>query len=93
MIPVSEKKDLHALIDALPPAEVPAARRFLEFLSARADADGPSAALRALRDAPDDDESVSREDIAAARAGEIESLAGKLVPTAEVRRRIEARKR
>ena len=35
MIPVSEKKDLHALIDALPPAEVPAARRFLDLAASR----------------------------------------------------------
>lgn len=35
-----ERKSLHSLVDALPAREIPAARRFLEFLRQRSDLTG-----------------------------------------------------
>ncbi len=37
----TERKALHSLVDALPAREIPAARRFLEFLRQRSDLTGP----------------------------------------------------
>jgi hypothetical protein len=36
----TERKGLHSLVDALPAREIPAARRFLEFLGQRSDLAG-----------------------------------------------------
>jgi hypothetical protein len=58
---VSAKADLHRLIDELPEAEVAPARRFLEFLR---DCHGDPV-LRSLLRAPEDDEPLLPEDVAA----------------------------
>ncbi|MGA3117023.1 MAG: hypothetical protein ABSF90_21610 [Syntrophobacteraceae bacterium] len=53
------KSELHKLVDALPQEETMIARRFLEFLLAKAD----DPVLRAFLDAPEDDEPVTEEDL------------------------------
>lgn len=62
---MASKEELHSLIDRLPEAELQAARRFLEYLCER---DDP--VLRALLNAPEDDEPTTpEEDEAVAESG------------------------
>ena len=87
MIPVSERKNLHELVDTLPAGEVPAARRYLEFLHGRVGGAPLAPLARVLDSAEMDDEPVSDEDLAAvAEAGE-DAAAGRLIPHADVRQR------
>jgi hypothetical protein len=70
---VTAKEELHRLLDSLPEADVHAARRFLEFL--RAANDDPF--LRALREAPEDDEPASLAEDQSAQEGWEEYRRGK----------------
>jgi len=72
------RKDLHDLIDALPPGEVQAARRYLEFLR---DASDPLAGL------PDDERARLH---ASLRVAEAEIAAGQAVAADAVLRQLRA---
>lgn len=72
---------LHALIDALPEGELPAVER---FLTARGASDDPF--LRALANAPVDDEPLTPEDEAAIQEGLDAIARGDVVTQSEVRR-------
>ena len=80
------KAELRRLIDELPDEELHAARRFLEFLRDRADP-----LLRALRNAPEDDEPLNEEDLQAIREGRADAAAGRVLSTAELRKALEER--
>ena len=76
------RQALHTLVDELPEPELPAARRFLEYL--RQQAPDP---LRLMLDAaPLDDEPVTEDDLAAIREGFEEKVRGETVPHEEVKR-------
>jgi len=77
---VATKRVLYRLVDQIPPAELPAARLFLEYLR-----DAPL--QRALREAPlDDEQETPEEAVAVARARE-DLAAGRVLPHETVRRR------
>ncbi|MCB1036514.1 MAG: hypothetical protein KDD47_21995 [Acidobacteria bacterium] len=79
---MENRQALHALVDELPEPELPAARRFLEYLRQQ-----PPDALRLVLDAaPLDDEPVTDDDLAAVREGFEEKARGETVSHAEVRR-------
>jgi hypothetical protein len=70
---------LYALIDRIPEDELPAAKRFLEYLAT-------SPAYRAALSAPPDDEPVTEADAAAIAQARQEVQAGKVVTHREVLR-------
>ena len=78
---MSVKTELHRLVDELPETEVLPAKRFLEYL--RDTHDDP--VLRSLLQAPEDDEPLTPEDVAAIkeaksayrRGGAISAIAAK----------------
>jgi len=77
----STKEQLHRLVDALPKSELHAARRFLEYLrNMRSDP-----VLRALLEAPQDDEPETEEERAAVRQAWQEYLRGQARPWEQVR--------
>lgn len=78
---MTTKEELHRLIDSLPKADVHAARRFLEFLSSAND----DPFLRALREAPEDDEPTTLGDDRSAQEGWEEYRRGKAREWEEVR--------
>ncbi|MGD0498854.1 MAG: hypothetical protein ABSC23_10515 [Bryobacteraceae bacterium] len=70
---------LHDLVDRIPDEELPAAKRFLEYLAV-------SPAYRAALSAPADDEPVTEADIAAIARASAEVRAGKVVSHDEILR-------
>ena len=70
---------LHELVDRIPEEEIPAAKRFLEYLAI-----GP--AYRAAWSAPQDDEPVTEADAIAIARTTGEVRAGKVIPHDEVLR-------
>lgn len=81
---MNTKEDLQRLIDELPRREFHAVRRFVEFLcSAKEDL-----VLKALREAPMDDEPETAEEAAAVRKAREELKRGKGIPHEEVLRRL-----
>ncbi|MBM3747427.1 MAG: hypothetical protein FJW34_16705 [Acidobacteria bacterium] len=78
---MTAKEELHQLIEALPEADVHAARRFLEFLSSAND----DPFLRALREAPEDDEPIGSEEDRSAQEGWEEYRRGQAREWEEVR--------
>jgi len=80
---MTNKEALRRLVDELPPQELPAARRFLEYLRDRGDP-----VLRAFLDAPEDDEPLSPEDEAAVAEAEEQLRQKAGVPWGQVRRSI-----
>jgi len=70
---------LYALIDRIPEDELPAAKRFLEYLAT-------SPAYRAALSAPPDDELVTEADAAAISQARQEVRAGKVVSHLEILR-------
>ena len=70
---------LYALIDRIPENELPAAKRFLEYLAT-------SPAYRAALSAPPDDEPVTEADAAAISQARQEVRAGKVVSHREILR-------
>ncbi len=70
---------LHGLIDRIPEEELPAAKRFLEYLAT-------SPAYRAALSAPSDDEPVTEADAAAIARSRDEVCAGNVIPHDEVLR-------
>ena len=79
MARVAKKKDLHALVDALPASEVAAARRYLEYLRDLGDP-----VLQALQRAPLDDEPETAEEAALVA----EAKKGRVISHAEAKRRL-----
>ena len=75
------KERLHALVEGLPEGEAEAAVKFLEFLRQ----DAPDPVVRALRDAPFDDEPLTPEDLAALEEAERDLQEGCVVPDEDVR--------
>jgi hypothetical protein len=79
---MEDRQALHTLVDELPEPELPAARRFLEYLRQQ-----PPDSLRlALDAAPLDDEPVTEDDLAAIREGFEEQARGETVSHDEVKR-------
>lgn len=70
---------LHDLIDRIPEEELPAAKRFLEYLAT-------SPAYRASLSAPPDDEPVTQADAAAITRAREEVRAGHVVSHEEIQR-------
>jgi len=72
---------LHTLVDELPEPELPAAKRFLEYLRQAADP-----LQVALDSSPVDDEPLTEEDLAAIREGFADRAHGETVSNEEVKR-------
>ena len=73
------RDSLHNLIDRIPEAEVPVARRFLEYLAT-------SPAYRAAQLAPHDDEPVTTADAEAIARARSDIEAGRVTPHEDVLR-------
>jgi hypothetical protein len=78
------KEELHRLVDALPPSELSAARRLLEYLRDR----GTDPLLSALLEAPEDDEPETAEEAAAVKEAYADLAARRVVPHKEARKRL-----
>ena len=76
------KDDLHRLIEELPDGEAHAARRFLEYLRNV----GSDPLLKALMEAPEDDEPETEEERAAVAEAYEDIKAGRVVTMEEVKR-------
>ncbi len=77
---VEDRMTLHALVDELPEPELPAARRFLEFLRQTADP-----LWLTLESAPLDDEPVTDDDVKAIREGLADKAQGETLSNDEVK--------
>lgn len=78
---MENRQVLHTLVDELPEPELPAAKRFLEYLRQTADP------LRlALDSAPVDDEPLTEDDLAAIREGFADKAEGETVSHEEAKR-------
>ena len=75
---MTNKERLHTLVDELPEEVVRAVELFMEFALIRARSGGLDPVLRAFLSAPEDDEPLSPEEIAA-----IEEGRGDVVPWSE----------
>ena len=81
---MTTKESLHALIDTLPESALPEAERYLRRLqSAAADS-----FLTFLMNAPEDDEPLTPEDIAAIEEGKSEIARGEAIPWDEAWERL-----
>ena len=79
---MATKETLHRLVDKLPESEVPAAERYLEYLSvARSDP-----CLQALMNAPIDDESETEDERAAVAEARAALRRGDVVSDEQLRR-------
>lgn len=76
------RQTLHTLVDELPEPELPAARRYLEYLRQTADP-----LRRALEAAPVDDEPLTDDDRAAIRQGRKEHAKGETASHDDVYKR------
>jgi hypothetical protein len=73
------RETLHDLVDRIPEEELPAAKRFLEYLAV-------SPACRAALSAPPDDEPLTEADVAAIARARDEVRAGKVISHDEILR-------
>ena len=80
---MTTKDGLRLLVDQLPESEIEAARRYLEYLRDTADP-----FLRKLLEAPEDDEELSDETLAALEKAEEDFKAGRVVSHEEAKRRL-----
>ena len=71
---MNTKEDLYRLVDELPESEINAARRYLEYLRNLGDP-----VLRALKEAPEDDEPETEEERAAVAQAYEDLAAGHVV--------------
>lgn len=78
---MENRQTLHTLVDELPEPELPAARRYLEYLRQTADP-----LRRALEAAPMDDEPLTADDRTAIREGRKEHSTGGTVCHDEMKR-------
>ncbi len=81
---MTEKERLHTLVDQLPEPDLHAALRFVEYL--RQEASDP--VLRALHEAPIDDEPLTAEDLADLEAAERDWQEGCVIPHDQARREL-----
>jgi uncharacterized protein YecE (DUF72 family) len=79
------RERLHQLVDQLPPTEAPAAERYLEFLKDRAE----HPVLRAVRNAPVDDEELTEDELEQISEGEDDIAKGNVVSLEELKRELE----
>jgi CO dehydrogenase/acetyl-CoA synthase beta subunit len=75
------KEELHRLVDELPESESHAAKRFLEYLRNMGDP-----VLRAMLEAPEDDEPEMEEERAAVTEAQEDFKAGRVVSHQELKR-------
>jgi CO dehydrogenase/acetyl-CoA synthase beta subunit len=75
------KEELHRLVDELPESESHAAKRFLEYLRNMGDP-----VLRAMLEAPEDDEPETEEERAAVAEAQEDFKAGRVVSHQELKR-------
>ena len=81
---MDDRRTLHLLVDELPEAKLPAAKRYMQRLGGE-----PQDALRSFLDAaPADDEPVTREDLTAIQESLGERARGEIVPHEEVKRSV-----
>jgi predicted transcriptional regulator len=81
---MTTKIELHDLVDKLPEEELATAMRFLEYLrDTHADP-----VLRALEEAPYDDEPLTDADIAAIEKGKADYRQGRFITSEEAKRRL-----
>ena len=78
------KEKLHNLVERLPDSELPAAERFLEYLSSR----GTAPLERALAEAPEDEEPETQEEMDAVRDARDAAAAGKVISDEELAREL-----
>ena len=78
---MENRQALHTLVDELPEPELPAAKRFLEYLRQTADP-----FRLALDSAPVDDEPLTEDDLAAIHEGFDDRARGETVSHDEVKR-------
>ncbi len=78
------KEALHRLVDELPEAELPAAKRYLEYLRNV----GADPVLRSLMEAPVDDEPLTPEEEAAVAEAYEDLRCGRTVTMEEVKREL-----
>lgn len=80
------KKDIRQLIDKLPERELHAAKRFLQYLVALSKKEDP--VLKAMENAPLDDEPLTKEDIEALNKAYRDIEKGRILSDKEFRRRV-----
>mgnify|MGYP000866038550 CR=1 FL=1 len=83
---------LHTLLDSIDERNLDVAQAFLEFLAARQNklvlpADSVDPVLREFLAAPEDDDDLADEDIAAIEEGKADVAAGRVVTLEEIERR------
>lgn len=81
---MTDRERLRILIEDLPEQEVHTALRFVEYL--RQEGEGEDPLLIALRNAPDDDEPLTEEDLEALREAEEDVAQGRVVSHEQARR-------
>ena len=77
------KDELHRLVDELPARELHGAKRFLEYLR---NMDDP--VMRALMEAPEDDEAETEEERAAVAQAYEDLAAGRVIPLDKIKREL-----
>jgi hypothetical protein len=83
-MPKTLKKELHELVDDLPPAGIPAARRYLDYLRDL----GSDPVLRAAHAAPVDDEEETPGERAKVDEARKAAIRGKLKSDKDVHRQL-----
>jgi hypothetical protein len=81
---MDDRRTLHLLVDELPEAKLPAARRYMERLGG----ESPDTLRTFLDSAPTDDEPVTREDLEAIRESLQERASGEVVSHEEIQRMV-----
>jgi predicted transcriptional regulator len=81
---VTLKEHLHKLVDQLPEAEAPAARRYLEYLLVAT----THPAMRATLDAPSDEDELSEQGKRAVEEGLADLAEGRVVSDEDIRRMV-----
>ena len=77
------KDELHRLVDELPSRELHGAKRYLEYLRNMGDP-----VLKALMEAPEDDEPETEEERAAVAEAYQDLAAGRVIPLDDVKREL-----
>jgi predicted transcriptional regulator len=78
------REELHELVERLPESELTAARSYLRYLATV----GSDPVLRALMNAPLDDEPLTEEELEAIEEGRRDLAEGRVVSHEEARRRL-----
>lgn len=85
MIKTAIKKEIHQLVDKLPERDLHAAKRFLQYLASLKERE-EDPVLKALKNAPWDDEPLTEEDIKALEEAHEDVKAGRIVSHEEAKR-------